>query len=243
MVIGRALLLERRLRGGQRFVGRGERAQHGHAASVLDHLVSHGLLRGGHLARHAGGAAAQHVQHAQARGDARERDGRDGPGHGEEEQAHDHRHGHAARQTRQADGHELLQLVHRRGQRRGDGRQALLGEVAHGRGLQPVAHAQAQVAEDVEALRVHRDVHEVLEHVLPDHADSQDAQALQRHDGVEVVAVLERPEHRAQHTGHEERFQDVAHHAPRQAAPRRRREAASQVEHAFDEREHATSPP
>ena len=128
--------------------------------------------------------------------------------------------------------------MQRRGERSGDGGEALLGKVTHGRALQPIAHAQAHIAEDMEPLGVHLDIHEVLEEILARHAHQQNSQALQRHINAHVVAVLERPPDSGKHPGHEERLQDVAHHADDETAPRHGRETPRHIEYAFHDSEH-----
>ncbi len=156
--VGPLLALEGGLRLRQRLVGLRERAQHRHPPSVFDHRVGHALLGGRYLAGGRGRAPAQPLEDDEPDRDPGEGDGRHRRRERQEEQAHDGRHGHAPRKARQADGHELLELVDGRGERRRDGGEALVGEVPHGGSLQPVANPETQIAEHMEALRVHLDV-------------------------------------------------------------------------------------
>ena len=217
--VGLPLALEGGLRLRQRLVGRGERTQHRHPAGILDHRIRHVLLSRRHLAGDRRRTPSQPLEDDEPDRDSHECDGRHRRRERQEEQAHGDGHGDAARQARHADGHELLELVDGRGERGRDGGEPLLGEISHGRALQLVAHPQAQVAEHMEALRVHLDVDEVLEHELARHAHDEHAEALQGDLSVQTVAVLERPPHRCKHARHEEGLEDVAGHPDDEAAP------------------------
>ena len=230
-VVRRAFLLEAPLCCRQGIGWRTKRAQHRHAARILHHRVAHRLLGLEHPLRHRTRAPQQHAQNEQARHDARKRDRGDRRRHEQEPDAHDGSCRKTTREPSKADGHELLELMERGGERRGNRTKALLAEVAHRRALQAVGHAQTQIPENVEATGVHGDVDRVLHRVLPRHAHQQQGKALPDDIWPKGVAMLQSPEHRDDGRCHEERLEHVADHTDDEAAPRCHREAAGQVEY------------